>query len=92
MITFCSAISRVFTMKRLIAATVVLAALTGVVFAQEPKEDEPLVLEQKQKKKDAEAAEKQYKSTLDRTRQEPTAPRTDPWSNMRGADDSKTNR
>jgi hypothetical protein len=79
-------------MKRLIAATVALAALTGPVFAQAANEDDPIILEQKQKKKDAEAQDRQYKSTLERTRQEVTAPRADPWSNMRGTDNSKAKR
>ena len=61
-------------MKRLIAATVALAALTGPVFAQASNEDDPIIMDQKQKKKDAEAIDKQYKSTLDKTRQETTAP------------------
>jgi hypothetical protein len=79
-------------MKRLIAATVALAALTRPVFAQASNEDDPIILQEKQKKKDAEAQDRQYKSTLDKTRQETTAPRTDPWSNMRGTDDSKAKR
>jgi len=79
-------------MKRLIFATVALATLTGPVFAQSANEDDPIIMEQKQKKRDAEALDRQYKSTLDKTRQETTAPRTDPWSNMRGADDSKAKR
>jgi len=91
-VTFHLTKNRVLAMKRLIAATVALAALTGPVFAQPANEDDPIIVEQKNKKKDAEALDRQYKSTLDRTRQETTAPRTDPWSNMRGADDSKSKR
>jgi len=91
-VTFHVAKNRVLAMKRLIAATVALAALTGPVFAQASNEDDPIIMDQKQKKKDAEAIDKQYKSTLDKTRQETTAPRADPWSNMRGADDSKAKR
>jgi hypothetical protein len=91
-VTFHVAKNRVLAMKRLIAATVALAALTGPVFAQASNESDPIIMEQKQKKKDAEAQDRQYKSTLERTRQETTAPRTDPWSNMRGTDDSKTKR
>ncbi len=79
-------------MKRIIAATVVLASLTGVAFAQPSKDDDPIIMQEKQKIKDAEAIDKRYKSTLDKTRQETTATRVDPWSNMRGADDSKTKR
>jgi hypothetical protein len=84
--------SPVFVMKRLLAATVVLASLTGVAFAQEGKDDDPIVIEQKQKKKDAEEVDKRYKSTLDKTRKDATGGRIDPWSNMRGADDSKAKR
>ncbi len=79
-------------MKRIIAATVVLASLTGPGFAQQEKDDDPIMLEQKQKKLEAEAVDKRYKSTLDKTRQNTTATRADPWSNLRGADDSKTKR
>ncbi len=79
-------------MKRIIAATVVLVSLTGGVFAQASNDDDPIIMEQKQKKLDAEAIDKRYKSTLDKTRQGTTATRVDPWSNIRGADDSKTKR
>ena len=79
-------------MKRIIAATAVLAALTGGGYAQNSNEDDPVMLEQKQKKLEAEAVDKRYKSTLDKTRQNTTATRVDPWSNIRGADDSKTKR
>lgn len=81
-------------MKRIIAATVVLASLTltGDVFAQASKDDDPIMMEQKQKKLDAEAIDKRYKSTLDKTRQNTTTTRVDPWSNIRGADDSKVKR
>jgi len=41
---------------------------------------------------DAEAIDKQYRSALDRTRKEATEVRVDPWSNMRGPDNSKTKR
>ena len=79
-------------MKRLIAATVALAVLTGPVVAQPANEDDPIIMEQKQKKKDAEALDRQYKTTLEKTRKETTEPKSDPWSNMRGTDDSKTKR
>lgn len=79
-------------MKRIIAATVVLASLTGGVFAQASKDDDPIIMEQKQKKLDAEAVDKKYRSTLDKTRQDTPTTRADPWSNMRGANDSKTKR
>jgi len=74
-------------------ATVVLAALTGAAFAQRmKKDDDPAVMEHRQKKMDAEAIDREYKSTLDRTRKEATEVRVDPWSNMRGPGDSKTKR
>ncbi len=80
-------------MKRLIAATVVLASLTGDAFAQRTqKDDDPAVMEHRQKKKDAEAIDRQYESALDKTRKEATEVRIDPWSNMRGPGDSKTKR
>jgi hypothetical protein len=42
-------------------------------------------------KKESEAAEKQYQKTLDATRAATTKPaQTDPWSNMRGTDASKS--
>ncbi len=67
--------------------------LTGPVYAQVKKEATPMQLEEEQKKRDAEAIDRQYKSTLDRTRKETTETRAnDPWSNMRGTDNSKTKR
>jgi hypothetical protein len=80
-------------MKRLLAATLALAFFTGPVFAQPARDDDPVILKDKAKTRDAEDIDRQYKSTLDKTRkttQETT--RTDPWSNMRGGDDSKAKR
>jgi hypothetical protein len=91
-VTFRVAKNRVLAMKRLIAATVALGVLTGPVVAQPAKEDDPIIMDQKQKKKDAEALDRQYKTTLEKTRKETTEPKSDPWSNMRGTDDSKTKR
>jgi hypothetical protein len=78
-------------MKRLAISAMLLAMLAAPAFAQK-KENEPLMIELEEKKKAAAEVDKQYKSTLDRTRHETTATHTDPWSNMRGADDSKTKR
>ena len=44
------------------------------------------------KRKDAESIDKQYKSTLQKTNRDVVETRSDPWSNMRGADDPKTKR
>ena len=80
-------------MKRLIAATLMLAFLTGPVFAQASRDDDPIIMQDKQRAKDAEDVDKQYKKTLDKTRRATEATsRTDPWSNMRGTDDSKPKR
>jgi hypothetical protein len=75
-------------MKRVIAATIGLAfltALSGAAFAQPANEDDPIVMDKKQKKKDAEEIDKRYKATLEKTRND-AAGRLDPWSNMRGSD------
>lgn len=77
---------------RYIVALVLLAAFAGPAFAQQKPGDNALYDEQQQKKKDAEVIEKQYKSTLKSTNQATTPVRSDPWQNMRGADDSKTKR
>jgi hypothetical protein len=77
---------------RTIVALLLLVAIAGPVFAQEARDDEPLIVEQKEKKKEAEAIEKQYKSTLKNTDRPTTPVRSDPWQNMRGADDSKSKR
>ena len=79
-------------MKRMIAATVVFAALTGMAFAQASKDSDPIMMDQKQRKVDAEEIDKKYKSTLEKTRNDTATTRADPWSNMRGPDDSKTKR
>ena len=62
----------------------------GSAFAQ-ARDDDPIVMEQKQKKKDREDIDKTYKATLDRTRGSAPAVRVDPWANMR-PDDTKTKR
>ena len=77
---------------RYIVALVLLAAVAGPVFAEDKIPDDPAVLDRLQKKKDAEALDKQYNSTLKNTNQATTPVRADPWQNMHGADDSKTKR
>ncbi len=81
-------------MRMIIAATIGLAFLAGCIgsaFAQPAKDDDPIVMEQKQKQKDREEIDKRYKATLDQTRGNAPAVRTDPWANIR-SDDSKTKR
>lgn len=52
----------------------------------------PMQQDDIQKKKDADAIDAQYKKTLKRTEGNTTEVRVDPWSNMRGTDDSKVKR
>jgi hypothetical protein len=80
-------------MKRLIATIAALAALTGPLYAQASKRQHAptaLQLDEQQKKKDAEKAEKEYQATMKKTRgQEGAATVVDPWQNLRGADNAK---
>jgi hypothetical protein len=84
----------VTAMARYIVAIVMLAVIAGPALAQQKSAPppNPLADEDKQKIKDAEAIDKQYKSTLRRTDPAATSARVDPWQNMRGADDSKPKR
>jgi hypothetical protein len=82
-------------LRALIVGAVLAGCLSGPVYAQSKKGGAPPASpEEIQRKKDAEAIDKQYKATLERTRKEtPTETRAaDPWSYMRGADDAKTKR
>ena len=69
--------------------------LAGPVYAQQQRKGPaaPQSPADVQKARDAEAVDKQYKATLERTRKdEVAAPAADPWQTMRGTDDSKTKR
>jgi hypothetical protein len=76
-------------MRKLFASAIVLAILTSPAFAQQKKEDEPLVILERDKQRQAEALDKQYKRMMDRSRKDTETPKTDPWSNMRAPNDSK---
>ena len=77
-------------MKRLIVATLLLVPLTAPAFAQ-ARDDDPIIMQDKNRQKAAEEVDKQYKRTLDKTSKPTTGARADPWSNMRApADDPKT--
>ena len=76
-------------MRKLFASAIVLAILTSPAFAQQKKEDEPLVILERDKQRQAEALDKQYKRIIDRSRKDTETPKTDPWSNMRAPNDSK---
>lgn len=85
-------------MKAIIAGALLAGCLAGPVYAQmspEKDDDSPLKLEEKQKRLEAASVDKQYKSTLQRTRNSggvAAAPVNDPWSNMRGTTDTKPKR
>ncbi|HXZ23039.1 MAG TPA: hypothetical protein VEH78_09770 [Pseudolabrys sp.] len=76
-------------MRRAAVAVVLLAMLTTSVFAQgrgqQQRQETP---EEIQKKKEVEAVDQQYKSTLQRTKKEENV-RVDPWANMRAPNDGK---
>ena len=77
-------------MKKIIASAIVLGILTGPVFAQKSRDDDPIMIQERDKQQQAQALDKQYKRTLDQTRKDGSAPvRSDPWANMRGQNDSK---
>jgi hypothetical protein len=69
----------------------ILAAFAGPSHAQQ-KPDSALSDDEKVTKSVADAVDRQYKATLDRTRKEAKETRVDPWSNMRGSDTSKPKR
>ena len=75
-------------MRQATVAVMLLAMLTTPVFAQGRGQQRQDTAEEIQKRKDAEAVDQQYKSTLKRTQKE-EAVRVDPWANMRAPNDSK---
>jgi opacity protein-like surface antigen len=82
-------------MRSFIAGAVIAVCLSSAAMAQQNNEKLPMQQIEDQKKKDAEAIDRQYKSTLDRVKKNAPTTETraaDPWQNMRGADDSKTKR
>jgi hypothetical protein len=79
-------------MARYIVAFVLLTVIAGPAFAQQRPEENPLAVEEQQKKKEAEAIEKRYNSIIKNTGNAAAPTRIDPWQNMRGAGDSQTKR
>lgn len=78
--------------KALILGTALTACLAGAAYAQQKHApaNPALIEEQKAQQRDADAIDRQYKSTLDRTRKVTTATgANDPWANMRGPDPVK---
>jgi hypothetical protein len=77
-------------MKKILSGVIALAILSGPTFAQRSRDDDPIMVQERNKQQQAEALDKQYKRTLDHTRRESDTPvRNDPWANMRGQNDSK---
>jgi hypothetical protein len=82
-------------LRALIAGVVVAGCLAGPVSAQQKRQGPaaPAAPDDRQKERDAETVDKQYKATLERTRKDVVAaPPADPWQNLRGGDDPKTKR
>lgn len=81
-------------LRALIVGALMAGCLAGSVYAQGKKEaPNPLKVEEDQRRKDGEAIDRDYKSTLQRTRRDATETRAaDPWQSMRGSEDSKTKR
>jgi len=78
-------------MKRMMIGALALGLMAGTAMAQSlPDYNESD--EAKAKRKENLAIDRQYRTTVDRMRGEPSATKTDPWSNMRAPDDSKAKR
>jgi hypothetical protein len=77
-------------MRKILLSAVALVILSGPAFAQKSRDDDPIMIQERDKQQQAQALDKQYKRTLDQTRKETDArTRTDPWANMRGQNDGK---
>jgi hypothetical protein len=82
-------------LRALIAGAIIAGCLTVPVHAQQQRKGAPAPPNpaDMQKQRDAEAIDKQYKATLERTRKDAAeAPAKDPWQNLRSSDDAKTKR
>ena len=77
-------------MKKLLFAAVALGILTSPSFGQRLKDDDPLIILEKEKKAQSEQVDRQYKRTLEQTRKENAAAASnDPWANMRAPNEKK---
>jgi hypothetical protein len=84
-------------MRTLLAGAVLAACCAGPVYAQgrtsKGPDATPMQLEDAAKQRDRDSIDKQYRSTLEKTRGATTAARPDdPWANMRSTDDVKPKR
>ena len=75
-------------MRRGMFGILLLGLLTAPVHAQQ-RGPAPPTPEELEKKREAEAVDRQYKSTLQRMKQDTTTVRSDPWANMRGPSEGK---
>ena len=78
-----------------LAALCVLSLLTTIAapaFAQASRDDDPIIMDQARKKKEAEEIDRRYRATLKNTDKAATPVHNDPWQNMRGVDDAKGKR
>ncbi len=82
-------------LRALMVGLLLTASIAGQAYAQRKTNvpDSPYRAEEEQKRKEGEAIDQQYKATLDRTNRGPAEKVVnDPWSNMRGTDDTKAKR
>lgn len=84
-------------MRTLLAGAVLAACFAGPVYAQgktsKGPDATPMQLEDAAKERERDSIDRQYRSTLQKTRGATTATRPDdPWQNMRGAEDVKPKR
>src|SRR2546422_1036464 len=63
-------VAGVKTMRTILSSAVALVILSGPAFAQKSRDDDPIMIEERNKQQQAEALDKQYKRTLDHTRKE----------------------
>jgi|GEM_PF-2104904 len=90
-----SRVAKMAYAKALILGAALTACFAGAAYAQQkhvPSTTNPaLIEEQKAQQRDADSIDRQYKSTLDRTRKSTTTATgaNDPWANMRGPDPVK---
>jgi hypothetical protein len=78
-------------LRLLIAGAFLASCLASQVHAQQTMPRIPPPPEDPQKKRDAEAIDRDYKAALERSKNKVVAP-ADPWQDLRGSDDSKNKR
>jgi len=77
-------------MKRLFAVAFAASLLAGPLYAAEPDKDDPMVQLERVKKEDRASVDRQFDRTMQLHSSKDAAPvKIDPWSNMRGPDDTK---